>query len=201
MMQQRFSSLILASKSPRRKELLTQMGIDFTIHTKDTDESYPEDYPLRDIAEYIAQKKAHAVAADLDKGRLTIAADTIVCYGKEVMGKPSNKKEARVMLHQLSGDNHQVITGCALQGGSIERRFSVVTHVFMKKLSDEEIDYYISHFQPFDKAGAYAIQEWIGMIGIDTIHGCYFNVVGLPVKRLWDELEDVAPDFLPTASG
>jgi len=177
------------------------MGVDFTIHTSDTDESYPVDYALRDIAEYIAQNKARAVVGDVEKRALIIAADTIVCSGKEVMGKPATKAEAREMLRQLSGEKHQVITGCAFHGQDEVRRFSVVTDVFMKELSDEEIDYYINHFQPFDKAGAYAIQEWIGMIGIDTIHGCYFNVVGLPVERLWKELENVAPHFLPTISG
>ena len=200
-MQDQYSSLILASKSPRRRELLQQMGVAFTIHTSDTDESYPEDYALRDIAEHIAQNKARAVVGDVAKRALIIAADTIVCSGKEVMGKPATKAEAREMLRQLSGKKHKVITGCAFHGQDEVRRFSVVTDVFMKELSDEEIDYYINHFQPFDKAGAYAIQEWIGMIGIDTIHGCYFNVVGLPVKRLWEELENVAPHFLPTISG
>jgi septum formation protein len=177
------------------------MGVAFTIHTSDSDESYPVDYALRDIAEYIAQNKARAVVGDVEKRALIIAADTIVCSGKEVMGKPATKAEAREMLRQLSGKKHNVITGCAFHGQDEVRRFSVVTDVFMKELSDEEIDYYINHFQPFDKAGAYAIQEWIGMIGIDTIHGCYFNVVGLPVKRLWKELENVAPHFLPTISG
>ncbi len=200
-MHDRYSSLILASKSPRRRELLQQIGVDFTVYSADTDESYPADYPLRDIAEHIAQNKARAVAADVEKRALTIAADTIVCHGKEVMGKPSDKVEAQEMLHQLSGDKHQVITGCALHGEKEECRFSVVTDVFMKELSEQEIDYYIDHYKPFDKAGAYAIQEWIGMIGIDTIHGCYFNVVGLPVKRLWEELEKIAPHFLPTTSG
>ena len=182
--------IILASNSPRRKELLAGIDIPFEVRVIDgIDESYPDTLPTKDIAEYISKKKAAAYREAMACDELVITADTIVVLGSQVMGKPKDADEAFKMLRQLSGQTHQVITGVTLT--TIERQisFSVETDVTFKVLSDEEIEYYVSHYRPFDKAGAYGIQEWIGHIGVTGMSGSYFNVMGLPVQRIYEALK------------
>lgn len=179
--------IILASNSPRRKELLAGLGVDFEIEViKGVDESYPDTLPAKDVAEYIAMEKAGAY--DVADGELLITADTVVIVGKDILGKPKDVADARRMLHEISGRTHQVVTGVCMTTNSEQRHFSVSTDVTFKHLTDEEIDFYISEHKPFDKAGAYGIQEWIGYIGVTGLHGSYYNVMGFPVQRVYDEL-------------
>lgn len=181
--------IILASNSPRRRELLAGLGIDYEVRTiQGIDESYPADLPVEQIAEFISAEKAAAYQKQLTDDELIITADTIVVVDSEVLGKPQDADDARRMLHLLSNRTHQVITGVCLTTAEKQRRFSVITDVTFKALTDEEIDYYITNYQPFDKAGAYGIQEWIGYIGVTGLNGSYFNVMGLPVQRIYTEL-------------
>lgn len=181
--------IILASNSPRRRELLSGLGISYEVRTlPGIDESYPADLPVGQIAEYIAAEKAAAYQRQMASGELIITADTIVVVAGEVMGKPHDADDARRMLRKLSNCTHQVITGVCLTTVEKQRRFSVITDVTFKALTDAEIDYYITNYRPFDKAGAYGIQEWIGYIGVTGLHGSYFNVMGLPVQRIYMEL-------------
>ena len=182
--------VVLASNSPRRKELLGGLDIPFEVRVLDgIDESYPAGLPTKEIAGYISKKKADAYQMTMAADELVITADTIVVLAEEVMGKPKDVEEARRMLHALSGRTHQVITGVCLTTTERQVCFSVETDVTFKTLTDEEIDYYISHYRPFDKAGAYGIQEWIGHIGVSALHGSYFNVMGLPVQRIYEALK------------
>lgn len=181
--------IILASNSPRRKELLAGIDVQFEVRViQDIDESYPADLPTKDIAEYISHKKAAVYQQQMAPDELIITADTIVVLGNEVMGKPHDEADARRMLRELSGRTHQVITGVTLTTIQKQISFSVETDVTFKALSDSEIDYYVSHYKPFDKAGAYGIQEWIGHIGVTGLQGSYFNVMGLPVQRIYEAL-------------
>ncbi|MDE6647536.1 MAG: Maf-like protein [Prevotella sp.] len=181
--------IILASNSPRRKELLAGLDVAFEVRViKGIDESYPDSLPTTDIAEYISRKKANAYLQQLAADELLITADTIVVLGAEVMGKPHDEADACRMLHKLSGQTHQVITGVTLATTVRQQSFSVVTDVTFKSFTDEEIDYYVSHYKPFDKAGAYGIQEWLGYIGVTALRGSYFNVMGLPVQRIYEAL-------------
>lgn len=181
--------IILASNSPRRKELLAGIDVQFEVRViQDIDESYPADLPTKDIAEYISHKKAAVYQQQMAPDELIITADTIVVLGNEVMGKPHDEADARRMLRELSGQTHQVITGVTLTTIQKQVSFSVETDVTFKALSDSEIDYYVSHYKPFDKAGAYGIQEWIGHIGVTGLQGSYFNVMGLPVQRIYEAL-------------
>ena len=181
--------IILASNSPRRKELLTGIDVQFEVRViQDIDESYPADLPTKDIAGYISHKKAAVYQQQMAPDELIITADTIVVLGNEVMGKPHDEADARRMLRELSGQTHQVITGVTLTTIQKQVTFSVETDVTFKQLSDSEIDYYVSHYKPFDKAGAYGIQEWIGHIGVTGLQGSYFNVMGLPVQRIYEVL-------------
>ena len=182
--------IILASNSPRRKELLAGIDIPFEVRVIDgIDESYPDTLPTKDIAEYISKKKSVAYRQTMASDELVITADTIVVLGLQVMGKPKDANEACSMLRQLSGQTHQVITGVTLTTTERQISFSVETDVTFKVLSDEEIEYYVSHYRPFDKAGAYGIQEWIGHIGVTGMSGSYFNVMGLPVQRIYEALK------------
>jgi len=184
--------IILASNSPRRKELLAGIDVPFTVRVIDgIDESYPADLPTASIAEYIAKKKATVYRQTMAADELVITADTIVVLGQQVMGKPCDAAEACTMLRQLSGQTHQVITGVTLTTLDHQTAFSVETDVTFKMLSDEEIDYYVNRYRPFDKAGAYGIQEWIGHIGVTALNGSYFNVMGLPVQRIYAALCDL----------
>lgn len=180
--------IVLASNSPRRKELLAGLDVPFEVRViKGIQEGYPEDLPVTEIPKYIAREKAAAYEAAADE--LVITADTVVVLGQEVLGKPKDTADASRMLHELSGRTHQVITGVCLTTQTQQRAFAVETDVTFKNLSDEEIAYYIGHYRPFDKAGAYGIQEWIGYIGVKDIRGSYFNVMGLPVQRIWEEIK------------
>ena len=179
--------IILSSNSPRRRELLAGLGVDFEVKViKGVDESYPATLPSEDVAEYIAREKAAAyeVAAD----ELVITADTVVVVGDDILGKPHDAAEARKMLREISGCTHRVVTGVCMKTLKETHSFSVVTGVTFKMLSDEEIDYYVERYKPFDKAGAYGIQEWIGYIGVTGLEGSYYNVMGFPVQRVYEEL-------------
>lgn len=183
--------IILASNSPRRKELLAGLDIPFGVRVLDgIDESYPDTLPTKEIAGFISKKKADAYRQTMKDDELIITADTIVVLGQEVMGKPRDVEEARRMLRALSGKTHQVITGVCITTKARQSDFSVETDVTFKILTDEEICYYIEHYRPFDKAGAYGIQEWIGHIGVTGMKGSYFNVMGLPVQRIYEALKD-----------
>lgn len=186
----RMVKIVLASNSPRRKELLAGLDIPFEVRVLDNiDESYPEILPTKEIAGYISKKKADAYRQTMADDELIITADTIVVLGQEVMGKPKDDEEARRMLRELSGKTHQVITGVCLTTKDKQSNFSVETDVTFKTLSEEEIDYYVAHYRPLDKAGAYGIQEWIGHIGVTGLNGSYFNVMGLPVQRIYEALK------------
>lgn len=183
-------NIVLASNSPRRKELLAGLGISFDVRViKDIDESYPADsLNAHDVPLYIAAKKADGNHPYMKADDLLITADTVVIADGEILGKPVDEAEACLMLRKLSGKTHSVVTGVCLTTADIQRRFAVSTDVTFKKLTEEEIDYYVSTFRPLDKAGAYGIQEWIGYIGVTALNGSYFNVVGLPVQRIYNEL-------------
>lgn len=182
--------IILASNSPRRRELLAGLGLTFETRViPGIDESYPEGLDGADIAVYIASAKAAAYRATLAGHELLITADTIVYTEGKVFGKPHDRDEACAMLRALSGRTHQVITGVTIQTLERTRSFAVITDVTFAELSDEEIAYYVDHYRPFDKAGSYGIQEWIGFVGVTGIRGSYFNVMGLPVQRLYQELK------------
>lgn len=182
--------ILLASNSPRRKELLAGLGIQFEVRVKEVNEDFPEHLQREQVAEFLASHKADAYTADL-QNEVLITADTIVCLGERILNKPADATEAFAMLRALSGTHHEVITGVCILTKNSKTIFHDATRVYLKKLSDEEINYYIEHYQPFDKAGAYGIQEWIGKIGIEKIEGSYFNVVGLPVQKLYTYLKDL----------
>lgn len=182
--------ILLASNSPRRKELLAGLGIKFEVRVKEVNEDFPEHLQRAQVAEFLASHKADAYTADL-QNEVLITADTIVCLGERILNKPADATEAFAMLRALSGTHHEVITGVCILTKNSKTIFHDATRVYFKKLSDEEINFYIEHYQPFDKAGAYGIQEWIGKIGIEKIEGSYFNVVGLPVQKLYTYLKDL----------
>lgn len=182
-------NIILASNSPRRKQLLSDLGVDYVVRTlPDVDESYPESLVGEEIPAYISQTKAEAYRKTMHPDELIITADTIVWLDGKVLGKPANREEACAMLHQLSGKEHEVFTGVSLTTCSWQRTFTAATGVTFATLSEEEIEYYVDTYSPLDKAGSYGIQEWIGFIGVQGIRGSYFNVMGLPIQRLYREL-------------
>lgn len=184
--------ITLASNSPRRKELLSGLNLDYKVKIlPDIDETYPDTLKGEDIPLYIARKKAEAYKSIMSKNELIITADTIVYTDGEVLGKPKDEADARRMLHVLSGRSHQVITGVCITTSRFQRSFASVTEVTFDTLTDEEVDFYISTYSPMDKAGAYGIQEWIGFIGVSKLNGSYFNVMGLPVQRLYRELKNI----------
>lgn len=181
--------IILASNSPRRKELLRGLDIAFDVRVQpDIAEDYPADTAPADVAAYISREKANAYKDTIAENELIITADTVVIVGNEILGKPHDDAEAKDMLHKISGRKHQVVTGVCLTTTEKQHCFSVSTDVTFKNLKEEEIDYYIETYSPLDKAGAYGIQEWIGYIGVTALEGSYFNVMGLPVQRIWEEL-------------
>ena len=182
--------VVLASNSPRRKELLAGLGIDYEVKTlPDIDESFPEGLSEVETATYIARAKADVYRNIMQSDELIITADTIVWLDGEVMGKPVDEEDARRMLRALSGKTHQVITGVCLMTLDSQKAFATVTDVTFCHLSEEEIDYYVERYRPMDKAGSYGIQEWIGFVGVESISGSYFNVMGLPIQRLYTELK------------
>ena len=181
--------IILASNSPRRRELLAGLGLDFTVKViSGIDESWPHTLKGEDIPLYISREKAAPYRQTIAQDELVITADTIVYVDGEVLGKPHDEADAKRMLRMISGRWHEVITGVTLMTAEHEHSFAVTTKVKFCNLSDAEIDYYIKNYAPMDKAGAYGIQEWIGYVGVEAIEGSYFNVVGLPVQRLYREL-------------
>lgn len=182
--------IVLASNSPRRKELLQRMGVNFKVRTLfGIDESYPDSLRGEDIVCYISRNKAKAYQSSMAPNELLITADTIVYVDGEVMGKPKNAEQAKEMLHKLSGKTHQVITGVTIVTAKRTENFGVTSQVKFTNITDEEINFYVDNYLPFDKAGAYGIQEWIGIVAVEDIKGSYFNVVGLPVQRLYQKLK------------
>lgn len=181
--------IILASASPRRQQLMRDAGFEFEIRLKNTEEIYPGTLAPVEVPEYLSRLKAAAFAAEIQDDELLITADTVVCLGAKVLGKPDNREHAIEILRQLSGQKHTVVTGVCLTTRHRQQSFSSFTDVYFKELTEEEIVYYIDHYKPFDKAGAYAIQEWIGYIGIKRIDGSFYNVMGLPVQQLYTTLQ------------
>lgn len=192
--QLKVKKIILASKSPRRQQLLSDMDIEFEIRTREIEEDFPEDLRREEIPMFLAKLKASAFKNDLAENEILITSDTVVCIGDKVMNKPANSDEARSMLSELSGEMHTVYTGVSLTSISKQVTFYGATNVYFARLTHDEIDYYIKNYRPFDKAGAYGIQEWIGFTGIEKIEGSYFNVVGLPVQKLYSELTQFVKD-------
>ena len=184
--------IILASNSPRRKELLRGLGVTYEVKTlPNIDESYPEGLDAEEIPLHIARNKADAYRSMMQPNELIVTADTIVWLDGMVLGKPKDEADACRMLRCLSGKTHQVVTGVCLTTLEKQRCFATVTDVTFAELTEEEINYYVSRYRPLDKAGAYGIQEWIGYIGVQNISGSYFNVVGLPIQRLYTELKNM----------
>jgi len=177
------NTIILASQSPRRKQLMEQAGYAFHVVVSDVDETNPPGMPGEEVPVFLAQKKAAAIAEGYPD-RTIVAADTIVLLQGEILGKPKDAADAVRMLHKLSGNMHRVVTGVCIRKGEREETFSVVTEVYFRSLTGAQIQYYIDTYQPFDKAGSYAIQEWIGLIGIERINGDYYNVMGLPIGEV-----------------
>ena len=182
--------IILASKSPRRQELLRGMGVEFSMLTKETDESFPPKMPLDEVPKYLSLQKSLAFADnELPTDYLLITSDTVVICESEILGKPKDKKDAVRMLQLLSGKTHHVVTGVTVRSAEKTESFAVRSNVTFATLDDEEIDYYIEHCKPYDKAGAYGIQEWIGYVGISGLEGSFYNVMGLPTRRLYQTLK------------
>ena len=187
-LKEKMKKIVLSSNSPRRKELLGELGIDFEVRViEGIDETYPKELSVEEVPQYIAREKARVYIVGKDEVLLT--ADTVVVLGNEIMGKPHDEADAMRMLRQLSGKTHQVITGVCLKTSDKQVTFSDITDVSFAELTDEEIKFYVDNFRPLDKAGAYGIQEWIGLAGVTGIKGSYFNVVGLPVHRVYAELK------------
>lgn len=182
--------LVLASKSPRRQQLLRNLELEFDVRPVDLDEVYPEELGMTAIPEYVAQAKADALLDTLQENELLITADTIVWKDEKVLGKPKTREEAIRMLSELSGSQHQVITGMNLQTRAKKISFHAVTEVWFDEMSEEEITYYVDKYKPYDKAGAYGIQEWIGYVAINKIEGSFYNVMGLPVHKLYQYLKE-----------
>lgn len=182
--------IILASQSPRRQQLLSDLGLQFTVRSMNVDETFPPGLGMTEVPVYLAELKATAFLPQLKENQLVITADTIVWLDGRVMNKPADYNEAYGMLADLSGKKHQVITGVCLLSSEKQISFYVSTDVWFKHLSDEEIRYYLDHYRPYDKAGAYGIQEWIGYVGIHHIEGSFFNVMGLPVQSLYEHLKE-----------
>lgn len=179
--------IILASASPRRKKLLAGLDLDFEVKViKGVSESYPESLRAEEVPQYISREKAAAYQVADDE--LLLTADTVVVVDNTILGKPHDADDARRMLRLVSGRTHQVVTGVTLTTTKAQKTFGVTTDVTFRQLTDDEINYYISHYRPFDKAGAYGIQEWIGYIGVTSIYGSYYNVMGLPVQRIYQEI-------------
>jgi len=181
--------VILASGSPRRQSLLTEMGVKFEVVLhNDIPEDFPETIPIVKVAEFLAEKKAGFYQSEIKDNSLVITADTVVILDNEILGKPIDANDACKMLRKLSGKSHSVITGVCIQSQVKKIIFSEETKVKFKQLTDSEIHHYVENYKPYDKAGSYGIQEWIGLVGIQGIEGCYFNVMGLPVSRIYDVL-------------
>lgn len=184
--------IILASGSPRRKELLDGLGMEYEVRLlPDIDESYDDNLRGEDIPIAISRKKSDAYRGTLGPDELVITADTIVYLDGLVLGKPHDEEDARQMLRTLGGRTHEVITGVTLLAADFQRSFACTTRVTFAQLTEEEIDFYVTHYRPMDKAGSYGVQEWIGYIGVTSIDGSFYNVMGLPIQRLYTELKNI----------
>lgn len=184
--------LILASNSPRRRELLAGLGYPYEVRVLDgIDETYPETLHGGEVAAYVSRTKAEAYRSQMADDEIIVTADTIVCLGDKVLGKPADEAEAMDMLRSLSGKVHQVYTGVTIVASMGVSTFVSRTDVTFATLTEEEIHHYVTHYHPMDKAGSYGIQEWIGYVGVERIEGSYFNVMGLPVQRLYTELKNI----------
>ena len=182
--------LILASQSPRRQQLLSEAGLEYELSPRfECEEIFPNDLPASEVAEYLSRLKSEAYPQVLVDGDILLTADTVVVAEERILGKPTDKDDAFAMLRMLSGREHEVITGVTLRSTKQTKSFSAHSKVRFRQLSDEEIAYYIETYSPMDKAGSYGIQEWIGYVGIEGIEGSFFNVMGLPIQRVWCELE------------
>lgn len=182
-------NILLGSQSPRRKELLSGLNLKFDVKVIDVEETYPGQLVGVDIPMYLAKKKADAYLSQMDDKTLLITADTIVWHEGKVFGKPTDKAEAVRMLKSISGKTHQVITGVCINSLTRRKTFHVISEVRFSRLTSDEIEYYLANYKPYDKAGSYGVQEWIGFVGVEHIDGSYFNVMGLPVQRLYTELK------------
>ncbi len=182
--------LILASSSPRRQQLMQEAGFEFEVRLREVPEVYPDTLPVEQVPEYLARWKASAFNGDLQEDELLITADTIVSIHGKVVGKPRDRQQAVAMLRELSGNKHTVISGLCLTTVREQKSCSVCTDVFFRELTEKEIVYYVDRYKPFDKAGAYGIQEWIGYVGIERIDGSFYNVMGLPVQTLCRQLKE-----------
>lgn len=182
--------VILASKSPRRRQLLEGLGIQFEVIIHEVDESFPSTLKGPDIAVYLAKRKADAFIQEITSGDIVITADTIVWINEHVLNKPANREEAMRMLNELSGNTHQVYTGVCIKSRDRQELFFDATEVEFRNLSQPEIEFYIHHYAPYDKAGSYGAQDWIGLTGIKSLKGSYFNVMGLPVHLVYEKLKD-----------
>ena len=180
---------ILASKSPRRQQLLQSLGIPFTVKTHEVEENFPDGLTKQEIPVFLAKLKAEPFKPELNENDLLITADTIVWLNGKVLGKPADRKEAKLMLNELSGKVHEVISGVCLTSANKQVSFYSISSVYFKNLTEKEIEYYISRGNPFDKAGSYGIQDWIGIIGITRIEGSFYNVMGLPIQKLYEEIQ------------
>ena len=185
----KYSKIILASQSPRRQNLFKELGIEYEVKVKQgIEEIYPETLKEEEIALFLAELKSKNYKPEIEEGNLVITADTIVLLNGKVIGKPKDKQDAVRILNELSGNKHRVITGVSLSAKHKQYTFFAETDVFFKILNAKEIEYYLSTYKPYDKAGSYGIQEWIGYIGIEKIEGSYYNVMGLPIQMLYEEL-------------
>ena len=183
--------LILASQSPRRRQLLADAGIEFVLAPRfECEESFPDTMPAAEVAEYLSSLKSEAYPEPLGTNDILLTADTVVIACNRILGKPADRAEAIEMITMLSGRDHEVVTGVTLRSAERVKSFSVVSKVRFRALLQEEIEYYVDTYRPFDKAGSYGIQEWIGYVGIEGIEGSFYNVMGLPVQRLYSELND-----------
>jgi len=189
-------NIILASKSPRRSQLLQEAGLDFEVVVREVEEIYPPDLLPSVVPAYLAELKSAAFSAEIKKGEVVITADTIVILDEQILGKPKDKEDAYRTLRLLSGKRHEVVTGVCLLSQAEKKVFSESTFVSFYELSDALIEHYVEKYQPFDKAGSYAIQEWIGLVSIERIEGNYSNVLGLPVAQLLRALKGFGVDFL-----
>lgn len=181
--------LILASQSPRRQQLLADAGIKYELAPRfECDEIFPEDLPAQQVAGYLSRLKSEAYPSPLAEGDILLTADTVVVVDNDILGKPASREEAIAMIERMSARQHEVITGVTLRSRNAIKSFSVQSNVVFRVLTAEEIEYYVDNYRPMDKAGAYGIQEWIGYVGIERIEGSFYNVMGLPVQKVYMEL-------------
>ena len=183
-------TVILASSSPRRQQFFKELDLDFVIQIKEVEENYPKELKGTEITDFLADLKSKPFT-NLSKNDLLITSDTIVWLNDKALGKPKNEEEAFAMLKELSGKKHEVITSISIKSLAFQKIINDITTVYFKEITDEEINYYVKNYKPFDKAGAYGIQEWLGFIAIHKMEGSYFNVVGLPIHKLYKELMDL----------